>query len=52
MDARLSAGVAGVRSIPLIAQGVQDRVGKLKALGNAIVPQVAAEILKAMRAAA
>jgi len=33
--------------IPLLAHGVPARVAKLRALGNAIVPQVAAEVLKA-----
>lgn len=34
--------------IRLLAHGVPARVAKLRAFGNAIVPQVAAEILKAM----
>ena len=34
--------------MPLLARGEKARVQKLKALGNAIVPQVAAEVLKAM----
>jgi len=34
-------------SIRLLAHGVSARVGKLRAYGNAIVPQVAAEIMKA-----
>ena len=33
--------------IPLIAANVPARVGKLRALGNAIVPQVAAEFIAA-----
>jgi DNA (cytosine-5)-methyltransferase 1 len=35
---------SGVR---LLANGVPARVGKLRAYGNAIVPQVAAEVIKA-----
>ena len=31
----------------LLAHNVPARVGKLKALGNAIVPQVAAEVIAA-----
>jgi DNA (cytosine-5)-methyltransferase 1 len=33
--------------IPLLAHGVPARVGKLRAFGNAIVPQVAAEVIAA-----
>lgn len=33
--------------IPLLAKGEKARVGKLKALGNAIVPALAAEWLAA-----
>lgn len=33
--------------IPLLAHGVAARVGKLRAFGNAIVPQVAAEVIGA-----
>ena len=34
--------------VPRVAVGVQDRVNKLKGLGNAIVPQVAYEIINAL----
>ena len=34
--------------VPRVAKGVEERVNKLKALGNAIVPQVAYQILKAI----
>lgn len=33
------------QGIPRVAGGVQDRVNKLKGLGNAILPQVAAELM-------
>jgi DNA (cytosine-5)-methyltransferase 1 len=32
--------------IPLLDYGVPNRVGKLRAYGNAIVPQVAAEVIR------
>ena len=34
--------------LPLLAYGVSNRVGRLRAYGNAIVPQVAAEVIKAV----
>ena len=33
--------------LPLLVNGIPNRVGKLRAYGNAIVPQVAAEVIKA-----
>ena len=36
-------------SIKPLAHGISNRVGRLRAYGNAIVPQVAAEVLKAWR---
>jgi DNA (cytosine-5)-methyltransferase 1 len=33
--------------LPLLAYGVSNRVGRLRAYGNAIVPQLAAEVIKA-----
>jgi hypothetical protein len=35
--------------IPRVTKGEKDRSKKLRALGNSIVPQVAAEILLAIR---
>lgn len=54
----LPAGMAGLRAgddaaqgevemIPLLAHGVPARAGKLRAFGNAIVPQLAAEVIRA-----
>jgi hypothetical protein len=37
------------KHIPRVTKGEKDRAKKLKALGNSIVPQVAAEILLAIR---
>ena len=34
-------------SIPLLAHGVSNRVGRLRAYGNAIVPPLAAEVIRA-----
>jgi DNA (cytosine-5)-methyltransferase 1 len=34
-------------SIPLLAHGVSNRVGRLRAYGNAIVAPLAAEVIKA-----
>jgi DNA (cytosine-5)-methyltransferase 1 len=33
--------------IPLLAHGIPNRVGKLRAYGNAIVPPLAAQVIKA-----
>lgn len=33
--------------VPLLAHGISNRVGRISAFGNAIVPQVAAEFIKA-----
>jgi DNA (cytosine-5)-methyltransferase 1 len=47
----LSAGMDGVRAstIQLLTHGEAQRVAKLRALGNAIVPQLAAEVLRALK---
>jgi len=36
------------KGVPRVAKGVKDRVNRLKGLGNAIVPQVALELFKAI----
>ena len=52
--ARLSAGMdpgwfgSGAETVPLLAQGVTNRIGLLRGYGNAIVPAVAAEFIKAV----
>jgi len=33
--------------LPLLAHGIPNRVGRLRAYGNAIVPPLAAEVIKA-----
>jgi len=53
LASRLPAGLAGYwdrepEGVPRVATGVKDRVNKLKALGNAVVPQVVYEIFKAI----
>jgi hypothetical protein len=52
LDDGLQTGVAGLRpedGWPL-AVGIEGRAAKLKCLGNAIVPAVAAEFIKAAMA--
>jgi DNA (cytosine-5)-methyltransferase 1 len=34
-------------SLPLLAHGIPNRVGRLRAYGNAIVPPLAAEVIRA-----
>ena len=47
----LPAWVDEPAGIPRIATGVPNRLGQLMGLGNAIVPAVAAEILRGYRLA-
>jgi len=50
MDDRVSSGMDGLcPSIPLLTTKAEARASKLKALGNAIVPQLAAEFIKAIK---
>lgn len=39
------------RGVPRVAAGVKDRAKRLKALGNAIVPQVVYQIFRSIAAA-
>ena len=39
---------SGAETVPLLAQGVTNRIGLLRGYGNAIVPAVAAEFIKAV----
>lgn len=47
VELRAGQDAEEIEMIPLLAHGVVARVGKLRAFGNAIVPQVAAEIIAA-----
>jgi len=50
MDDGISSGVDGLcSSIPLLTTKAEARASKLKALGNAIVPQLASEFIKAIK---
>lgn len=46
-ESRAAREVAHAAPIPLLSQGVAHRVGKWRGFGNAIVPQVAAEVIGA-----
>jgi hypothetical protein len=41
------AGLGPYRQIPLLTKGEVNRIHKLRALGNAIVPPLAAEVIRA-----
>ena len=53
LDHGLSTGLGGYwdrePDIPRVATGIKDRVSKLKGLGNAVVPQVAALIMEKIK---
>ena len=51
LPARMAGHFDAEPDIPRVAAGIQQRAAKLKALGNAIVPQVAYQILRHLGAA-